>query len=222
VTRADTTLSHRDAFDLLPWYSNGTLAEPERNDVRAHLGTCLVCRRELAFLEQLERGVAGSADLDFTPQRSLGALLPRIAACEAPPARRAWLRVNSAIEALRALHPALRGTLLVQTALILFAGLFLLRAPLPDRAPRFETLSDAPALAAADPGALRLRVVFAPAATAADIETLLRASDARMVDGPSSVGAFAIAVPAEAGADVLERLRADARVRLAEPVGEAP
>ena len=28
------TLTHKEAFELLPWYVNGTLAEDERRDVR--------------------------------------------------------------------------------------------------------------------------------------------------------------------------------------------
>ena len=57
----------------------------------------------------------------------------------------------------------------------------------------------------------------APEVEMSDVQALLQSGDARIVDGPSSVGAFAVDVPADAGAAWLERLRSDARVRLAEP-----
>ena len=119
---------------------------------------------------------------------------------------------------MRAAHPALRGTLLVQSALILIAAVLLLRAPLPDRAPRFETLSDAPALGIADPAAARLRVVFAPDAPVSHVSALLYSAGARVVGGPSSAGVYTIDVPAAASGPVLERLRADGQVRFAESV----
>ena len=50
-----------------------------------------------------------------------------------------------------------------------------------------------------------------------EVQTLLQLLDAHVVDGPSSVGAYAIDVPAGRSADALDTLRADARVRFAGP-----
>jgi anti-sigma factor RsiW len=210
------SLTHKEAFELLPWYVNETLEEDERRDVRAHLSNCLVCRRELAFLEQLDHAIVESPDVDFTPQRSFAALMRRIDIAEAPLPQRLWAKVRAGMQELRSAHPVLRGTLVVQTAMILLAAFLLVRMPLPDRSPSFETLSDAPVAVAADPASARLRVVFAPDVTINDVEALLGAG-ARIVDGPSSVGAFAIDVPSAASDEWLERLRTDARVRFAEP-----
>lgn len=209
-------LTHKEAFELLPWYVNETLEEDERREVRGHLGNCLVCRRELAFLEQLDHAVVESPDVEFTPQRSFAALMQRIDTAEAPLPQRLWAKLRAAMWELRGAHPVLRGALIVQTAMILLAAFLLVQAPLPDRTPRFETLSDAPAAVAADPGSARLRVVFAPDVTMNDVETLLGAG-ARIVDGPSTVGAFAIDVPSAASGEWLDRLRSDERVRFAEP-----
>jgi len=59
--------------------------------------------------------------------------------------------------------------------------------------------------------------VFADDASMSEVQALLQLLDARVVDGPSSVGAFAIDVPAGKGADALEELRANGRVRFAGP-----
>ena len=113
------TLTHREAFELLPWYVNRTLEEDERQEVRGHLGNCLVCRREVAFLERLDRAVVASPDVDFTPKRAFAGLWQRIDAAEGPLPRRLWQGLLAGGRALRVAHPLLRGALLVQTAVIL-------------------------------------------------------------------------------------------------------
>jgi len=211
-------LSHKEAFELLPWYVNETLEEDERREVRAHLSNCLVCRRELAFLEQLDEAVVTSPDVDFTPQRAFASLMQRIDTSEAPVAQRIWASLASGLHALRGAHPVLRSALLVQTAMILLGVFLLLQIPEPDRTPRFETLSEAATPVATEAGNARLRVVFAPDVAVSDVEALLLAGGAHIVDGPSKVGAFAIDVPADESSGWLERLRTDDRVRFAEPV----
>ena len=212
------TLTHKEAFELLPWYVNRSLDEDERRDVREHLSTCLVCRREVTFLERLDRAVVASPDVDFSPKRSFSGLMEQIDASEGPLARRMHASLLAGLRSLRTAHPLLRGALLVQTAVILLAAFLLLRMPLPDSAPSFETLTDAPAtLTPPDPASARLRVVFADDASMSEVQALLQLLDARVVEGPSSVGAFAIDVPAGKGADALEELRANGRVRFAGP-----
>jgi hypothetical protein len=211
-------LNHKEAFELLPWYVNETLEEDERREVRSHLSNCLVCRRELAFLEQLDEAVVTSPEVDFAPQRAFASLMQRIETSEAPVGRRIWASLTSGLHALRSAHPVLRSALLVQAVVILFGIFLLLQVPEPDRTPRFETLSDAGSPVAAEPGDARLRVVFAPDVPMSEVQTLLQTGGAHIVDGPSQVGAFAVDVPAAESSAWLERLRADDRVRFAEPL----
>ena len=72
----------------------------------------------------------------------------------------------------------------------------------------------------------RLRVVFAPSMTLAELQDLLRAHELVVVAGPSETGIFTLSLRerlaashgAEAQSAVITRLRADARVRFVEPV----
>src|SRR5262245_47861615 len=56
-----TELDHDNAFMLLPWHVNESLAGTEAIQVRAHLAICAVCQREVATLASTQRIVA-SAD----------------------------------------------------------------------------------------------------------------------------------------------------------------
>jgi hypothetical protein len=93
-----------------------------------------------------------------------------------------------------------------------------------DPPPGFRTLSDPPPPPAASAGASRqVRVVFAATATEADMRRLLLEVHGELVGGPSSLGAYVVALPASgAGAEpwplVLEHLRTHPLVRIAEPV----
>jgi hypothetical protein len=72
-----------------------------------------------------------------------------------------------------------------------------------------------------------VRLVVAPDVTVAQFAALVQASQARVVDGPSGQNAWTVLLPGVRTQESLEqsllRLRADARVSLAEPVaGSAP
>jgi hypothetical protein len=116
---------------------------------------------------------------------------------------------------MRGTHPLVRVTLVAQAAALALVTILFVRAPGPNTAPDFVTLTDANALAAPAPGQVRLRVVFGPQMSVADMDSLLRAAGARVVDGPSSVGAYAIDAPTDASTTLLEELRADMRVSYA-------
>ena len=63
-----------------------------------------------------------------------------------------------------------------------------------------------------------LRIVFADTTTERQLRETLRSVEARIVDGPSPVGAYTLRITdTQALASVVERLRAEPSVRLAEP-----
>ncbi len=51
--------------ELLPWFVAGTLDEVERREVLLHLGTCVLCRRELAYWRVLVPRL--QAEIDSMP-----------------------------------------------------------------------------------------------------------------------------------------------------------
>jgi hypothetical protein len=65
-------------------------------------------------------------------------------------------------------------------------------------------------------------VVFEPGASQARTQQLLRASQARIVDGPNEVGAYVLAVPAARVASVRDALRAAPGVSLVESLDARP
>jgi hypothetical protein len=72
-------------------------------------------------------------------------------------------------------------------------------------------------------GQAQIRVVFAEDITEREIRGLLGGVQGKIVDGPSAIGAYTVEVPLPASAadriaPVLDVLRADSKVRLAEPI----
>ena len=49
----DFAARHEAMFELLPWLANGSLRGAERDAALSHVGSCLICRRELDNLRVL-------------------------------------------------------------------------------------------------------------------------------------------------------------------------
>ena len=64
-------------------------------------------------------------------------------------------------------------------------------------------------------------IVFRPDARESDISRLLKESDARLVDGPTAANAYVLRIPGSQRTLMLDRMRADAAVVLAEPLDAA-
>ncbi|HET6804043.1 MAG TPA: zf-HC2 domain-containing protein [Frateuria sp.] len=181
--------AHADVDRLLPWLVNGTLQGEELERVRAHLAGCAACQREEAWLRSLQEAC-------------------RTEDAATAPSRRAVHRRGRP-----AIHHALRRrawqhwVIAVQAVLVLVLGVALLR---PERAPpaAYHTLS------APDASRARLVVVFAPSLSEARMRQLLRACDARVVDGPTAAGAWVLSVPAARATPIREALRAAQGVTL--------
>jgi anti-sigma factor RsiW len=176
--------SDRHPSELLPWLANGTLEGEERAAVEAHLADCDTCRSELQLLRELRETIraeplADAGDLGL--QRLLQAVRKER---KAQSARPRWL-IPAAIAASLVIA--------VQAVMLLQPG---------PQAPVYAPLSGPSA------GRGVLQVEFMPEAREADLRNLLRDAGARIVDGPSAVGLYRLAVAS--GRDpqqVLERLR---------------
>jgi len=215
-----SALACRDAAGLLPWLANGSLDGAEREAVEAHLERCPSCRREL------ERCAAERAALRAEPLAApmphpaqLERLFERIDAGEAggdEDARDA-ARVRRSGLFARTPRPV-RWLLAAQLLTTAGLGYLALRPEAPEPA-RYRALSDP----GATPRAAAIRLVFAPDAAESEIRAILLAAGVEIVAGPTSVGAYALAPRPGVERDAaLALLRADPRVRFAEPVAGGP
>ena len=192
--------AHAEADRLLPWLANGTLEGDELALVRAHLGECASCRRELAWLRSLQAECTADAPPRHAPgaSRRLHQRLAKAKKGAAPRRRLTWQH----------------AVIAAQAALLLTLGVALLRAQ-PPVVGAYHTLG-APA-AARD----RLVVVFDPGLSEMAMRQLLQACDARVVDGPTAAGAWVLSVPTARAATIREALRAAPGVTLVERLDPA-
>ncbi|MGO4222881.1 anti-sigma factor [Lysobacter sp. TAF61] len=204
--------AHNEADRLLPWYVNGTLDEGEHARVERHLGQCPQCQREVELL----RGLAASRAAEHAspdPTAAFLRLRQRLQAPHSRPARSMAARTRQAWSGLSAwLRPAVAVPCALALAML---GIVAYRADLPAPA-MYRTLGDTPAPGIADAGLRHLVVVFDPHIEHARMQQLLRASQARIVDGPNEAGAYVLAVPASREPEVRAALRAADGVTLVE------
>ena len=93
--------------------------------------------------------------------------------------------------------------------MIVSLGGLLLRA---DDAPAYRVLGAGVAAGG------NMVVVFQPTTSERELRHILQAQNARIVDGPTVTDAWLLSVPAERHAHILQALRANAAVKLAEPL----
>jgi hypothetical protein len=63
-----------------------------------------------------------------------------------------------------------------------------------------------------------MMVMFRPNTSEQDLRRILTDADARVVDGPTSAGAYVLVVPTAVRAQTLAKLRAQTEVVLAQPI----
>lgn len=210
--------AHSEAQRLLPWFVNATLEGEELARVVSHLAECTACQREADQLRALRSACADAAEAATLPDPH-PALLRLQRRLHAPKTPTSWPRAIALRRAWTLTPGWMRGALTAQFALMLVLGAMLIGRDRPV-AP-YRTLGDAgvPTPGAASPDVPRLLIVFDPHLSQAQMQGLLRASQARIVDGPSDAGAYVLAVPAAREASVREALRAATGVTLVESLG---
>jgi len=202
--------AHSETERLLPWYVNGTLDDDEQARVQDHLVACGKCRRELEFLRTLE-----SVCIDPSPTPDPTVAFSRLRdRLQTPRARPTPSLLARAGEAWSGFPVWLRGA--VAASCLLTVGVFGLSLLHREPPAMFRTLGDTPPVGSTDAGLRHLVVVFDPHIEHARMQQLLRASQARIVDGPNEAGAYVLAVPAGREASVRDALRAAAGVTMVE------
>jgi hypothetical protein len=205
--------AHQAIRENLPWLLNGTLGGAELEAAHLHLRTCVACQADLDRLRRLREGGA-LPQPECDPERALARLLPLIdtsgqrpPAAPAPvvadqprqsPVRRAandpyWLRRAALFQC---------GVIVLLAALLAWPG---------QGADAYRALGAAPDVQ------VQAVVVFRPDTAERELRRIVRASGARIVDGPTVTDAWVLATP-QGSASVLARLRAEPAVLLAEPL----
>lgn len=212
-----TDATHREAQALLPWLANGTLDGAELARIEAHVGHCAACRADLDTLVTL-RDAAALPMPALDPDAALARLLPQLDAPAAPqaaalpaalPSPRGWRARLAANDArwLRAAAGLQFGVIVVLGALLLRPG-----GATDPQGGDYRVLG-------ADAGtAGTLVVAFKPDTPERELRRIVLDSGARIAGGPTVTGAWVLATT-QAPAAVAARLRAQAAVVLAEPLG---
>lgn len=191
---------HDELSELLPWFVTGQLSAEETARVEAHLADCAECQAEVAFEKRLTSEVAR---LPIDVERGWAQMRGRLEANDdAPPARSgggraAWL-----------------GWGLAATFAIVAGVSWLPQTQTRAQAPEYAALG---AASAADASG-NVVVVFHPDTTERQLRAVLKAGEARIVDGPTAAGGYVLHVDAARKAAALKVLRAQDRVVLAEPI----
>lgn len=209
---------HRRVDALLPWYVNGTLHDDESARVEAHMPECARCQRELEWLRELQADCAKS---DPLPQADVEAALQRMRRrLDVGFGRRSLASVRRAREGWRRAPAWTRWAMVAQLVLCASLAGVLIHGRVDGRgAAAYHTLG---AAAAPQTGYARLVLTFDPAISERELRQALRASGARIVDGPTATGVYLLAVRPDRAVHALATLRASRGVRLVENLSPVP
>ena len=217
--------NHDEIWLLLPWYASGSLKVGERERVKAHLGVCLVCRKELAEQAMLARHLQHEPAVEISAKPSFDRLMARIQSeptMSQPQGKTPWLAawMDGLMAGLT--PPQLAAAC---AGLLLAFALPFLALETRDSAPAFHTVADSGSL---DRFAQNdLRVIFAEQVTEQERGTLISAIHGRIVDGPGPGGLYTVRLD-ESGKGgfglphALARLQANPSVVFAEPALPQP
>jgi anti-sigma factor RsiW len=195
--------AHKEAEELLPWYTTGQLDTAEQVLVERHLSGCAECRRQLGFDRRLIDEFAV-----LTPEVDTGwARLRR----RLEPRRSWWHRVgNEASATWRTLaRRSVAALAFAQLLFVVVAGATLLSLS----RPAYRALASAP-----PPQQANVIAMFQPDTTESQIRNLLQGNGASLVGGPTPADAYLLRVPPQSRPAVLRHLRSDSHVLMAQPI----
>jgi anti-sigma factor RsiW len=210
---------HEAIQALLPWYVTGRLEPADQAEVEAHLAGCAECQAELKAERRLSAEVAAlPIDIEqgwATLRREIEserdgpeAAAPIVLASRRRP-RGAWL---------------VGGAIAAQLGVVAVLGVMMLTVQRPattaQRAPQgdYHVLGARAAPTAAVGNAM---VIFRPDASERALRDVLRASHARLVDGPTDTDAYVVRIPPAERAAALARLKARPEIEWVQPIDAA-
>lgn len=194
------SVSHEQAIELLPWLVNGSMGAEEKENVREHALTCVICRRELEELERLRDSIAGAAESRHIPAPDMRNINARIDGQSRRWEMMSWLR-DTIFNPWRLAFAAQTGLVIVLAAVLLWPG---------SEDPEFTTLTQPQNI----PDGHYVRVVFSPDLTASDLSGLLDEMRLTVADGPSARGVYTLGIS--------QTMSEDDRARLLENLQREP
>lgn len=221
------TLSHREAWEAVPWILNGSISEPEARAVQEHLRVCADCREALAFERRLCEAMQQQPQVKLEEaeegwQRLSARLDAKVGGAPTDAARRDVASAAVAVPPRRSANAPVRwlaaAVIVEAMALGVVATASWTGHPGRDSAPAYRTLSQVDTVSRAP----TIRVVLAPSVTLEQFGVLLHASHLQVVAGPSEAGVWSLA-PADDATSIatesaLRALRGSPQVRFAEPL----
>lgn len=211
--------------ELLPWYANGTLNPAKQALVVEHLPVCAECRTILGQYQKLDAVCRAHTDeTDWQPSPAHFALIYQnidaeknetVAKSSTVSKRRLLTRLSNRLTAVS--RPIAWALTLETIALAVLVVLLVTPriALQPTGGRMFETLSNSRAPVAM--GQARVHIVFAEDISEREIRALLTSVQGRLIDGPSMLGVYTLAISGEKLDSALPRLRNHPKVKLAEP-----
>lgn len=215
-------LSHDEAQEMLPWSVNGRLPPSDAARFDAHLEVCPECQEDVEYERRIRTAVRQGSRIEYAPQPGFQNLWSRIGTTERNTSR-------SPVDQYQAEPIGQPGTVASHWRLAA-AALVGLAVGLLSGGGRDTDRGDIPALysTASSPGSSRdagaqIRVVFAPEMTVAELTQFVREARLTIVSGPTEAGVYELAgsQTGESAQAALAWLRADRRVRFAEPVTDS-
>ena len=199
----DFAARHEAMFELLPWLANGSLRGAERDAALSHVGSCLICRRELDNLRVLATLVKSPAG-DQRCEDSLRRLHARMAPREQERERSPWAAA-AVLALVVGLVSALSGNTEASVAWLKNTGLSMMsQAHIADSSSQ----------------AVRAHLVFYDNITERQLRALLLSVGADLIEGPTPHGVYTIAFSRvgnqQAAWEALSQLRHSRRVVYAE------
>ncbi|HEY3784949.1 MAG TPA: hypothetical protein VGL55_06700 [Steroidobacteraceae bacterium] len=229
----DERNEHQEMWLVLPWLASGRLDPSERERAEQHVRGCARCEEELALQRRMCSAFAEPDRVIYAPGPSLRKLMERIDADAQTDKRGSRVARQPALSprsiASRLGHVSLwrpPGVAWAASFLVLFAITGLLTTAYRWSEPLYRTHTDA-----ADATPTVLHIALDRSLTIAQVEDLLRANGARVVEGPGSTGVFGVTPAAltpgtQAVAvnhqlqTLAARLRADPRVLWVQPLAQ--
>jgi anti-sigma factor RsiW len=164
--------------ELLPWYVNGTLSPEEAKAVERELTQSESARAEL----RLWQAVARDRDENRATSVEGGAEL-------------GWLRLARQLDMAPPGRRPTRWPMAAAAALVAVIGAQSVLLYRSDRAHREEIRQLGEAPGGVRENEWRIQMRFREGVTLAQVESVLAAAEARVVDGPSAIGIYELAVP---------------------------